>query len=78
MHAIASNLHNLIEKREQMKSITFALVIQKKKINLHFYSHTLDWLYLTGWVLQSSGCLANETPDEKALIGYAQISISSD
>lgn len=28
--------------------------------------------------LQNSGCLPNETPEEKALIGYAQISISSE
>jgi len=51
MSTIASNLQQLIEKRDQMKNITFPL---------------------------NSGCLSNETPDEKALIGYAQISISSD
>ncbi|XP_035704968.1 serine/threonine-protein kinase OSR1 isoform X3 [Folsomia candida] len=51
MNAISANLEKLIEKRDQMKNITFTL---------------------------NSGCLSNETPDEKALIGYAQISISSE
>jgi serine/threonine-protein kinase OSR1/STK39 len=51
MHAIAGNLLKLIEKRDQMKNITFAL---------------------------NSGCLPTETPDEKSLVGFAQISISSE
>jgi serine/threonine-protein kinase OSR1/STK39 len=49
--SIAANLQKLIEKRDQIKHLTFAL---------------------------SSGCLANETPDDKALIGFAQMSISTD
>jgi len=49
---IAANLEKLvIEKRDQMKNITFAL---------------------------NSGCPSNETPDEKSLVGWAQISISSE
>jgi serine/threonine-protein kinase OSR1/STK39 len=51
MNSIAANLQKLIEKRDQMRNITFPL---------------------------NSGCLPNETPDEKSLVGHAQISISSD
>ncbi|ODM89438.1 STE20/SPS1-related proline-alanine-rich protein kinase [Orchesella cincta] len=51
MVSIAANLQELIQKRYQMKHLTFAL---------------------------TSGCLANEAPDEKALIGFAQMSISSE
>ncbi|CAL8148087.1 unnamed protein product [Orchesella dallaii] len=51
MVSIAANLQQLIQQRDQVKHLTFAL---------------------------TSGCLATEAPDEKALIGFAQMSISSE
>lgn len=72
---IAANLQKLIDTQSQSKTVTFPLVSNLLlsdvlKIIINSHQHTFSF------ILQNSGYASNETPDDKALIGFAQISIT--
>lgn len=70
IEAIASNLHKLIESQGAIKIVTFPLVSASK----FWRNSNFNKMFVV--VFQSSGLASNETPDDKALIGFAQISIT--
>lgn len=66
--AITTNLQKLIDMRDSIKVVTFPLV------SVYFFDICLT-VYLHHF-LQNSGYENDETPDDKALVGFAQISIT--
>lgn len=70
MAAITNNLQKLIDSRENLKVVTFPLVGTFVCTKFFFL------IFLLISIFQNSGVNNNETPDDKALIGFAQISIT--
>ena len=75
MGVITSNLQKLVDSRDTLKVVTFPLV----SILLHFfifiYVSIITCLQIYFYKFQNS-CQTSEVLDDKALIGYAQISIT--
>lgn len=56
-----------------VRKIEVLLYIQRTKNTIYIYMNlNVPWFFS----LQNSGYAANEVPDDKALIGFAQISIT--
>lgn len=68
---IAANLQKILDGLPTTTSVTFALVMKL----LTALKLTLGWL-ITVRSPQSSGCVGNEVPDDRTLVGFAQLSIA--
>jgi serine/threonine-protein kinase OSR1/STK39 len=67
---IAANLQKILDGLPITTSVTFGLV------RIHVIGFKITVCDVNPFFAQSSGCVGNEVPDDRTLVGFAQLSIA--